>query len=286
MVLPSEPPPRMAETDAILMMRPARWRVAAGIAAFTQLRIPATLTRATRSHSDAGRSANGPVERMPAALTRISSRPAVFSTRAKAAKTAAASATSTTRAVAACPWDDSIATALVAAARSRSASHTEHPSLARAPAMASPMPAPAPVTAATRPFRSRSMRGTRLPTRNGSSLLLSGLQPRHNIVRRHIALVHVAHGEHRGRADHADNQDVGADQPRLVAAERQQRCGDDRRQAAREYSRELIDERDAGVAHPRIEQFREQRGLRPVDRRVHEGERHGNRQPNKDRRPR
>src|SRR6516225_7479472 len=262
MVLPSEPPPRMAETDAILMMRPARWRVAAGIAAFTQLRIPATLTRATRSHSEAGRSANGPVEMRPAALTRMSSRPAVFSTCAKAAKTAAASATSTTRAVAACPWDDSAAAALVAAARSRSASHTEHPSLARAPATASPMPAPAPVTTATRPFRLRSMRGRVC----GYACLLSGLQLRHNIVRRHIALVHVAHGEHRGRADHADNQDVGADQPRFVAACRQQRCGDDRRQAAREYSRELIDERDAGVAHPRVEQFREQRGLRPVDR--------------------
>ncbi len=38
--------------------------------------------------------------------------------------------------------------------------------------------------------------GARLRIRNDSSCLLSGLQPRHNIVRRHIALVHVAHGEH------------------------------------------------------------------------------------------
>src|SRR5262245_60902438 len=232
MVLPSEPPPRRAETDAILMMRPARRRVTAGIAAFTQLRIPATLTRATRSHSEAGRSANGPVERTQAALTRMSSRPAAFSTSAKAAKTAAASATSTTRAVAACPLAESAAAALVAAARSRSASHVEHPSHARAPAMASPMPAPAPVTTATRSFRLRSIPRPRLPTGNDSSGLRGGLQPRHDIVSRDIALVHVAHGEYRERADHADYQDVAADQPRRVAAGRQQRCGDDWRQAA------------------------------------------------------
>src|ERR1700757_4328160 len=131
MVLPSEPPPRMAETDAILMMRPARWRVAAGIAAFTQLRIPATLTRATRPHSEAGRSANGPAEMRPAALTRMSSRPAVFSTCAKAANTAPGAPPSTTGAVAACRGDDSPAAAFFAAPGPGGGSHTEHPSLAR-----------------------------------------------------------------------------------------------------------------------------------------------------------
>jgi hypothetical protein len=54
-VLPTEPPPRIAETDAILTIRPDRWRVAAGMAAFTQLTMPATLTRAMPSHSEAGR---------------------------------------------------------------------------------------------------------------------------------------------------------------------------------------------------------------------------------------
>ena len=58
-----------------------------------------------------------------------------------------------------------------------------------------------------------------------------------------------------------------------------QRGGDERRDAAREDAGELIDEGDAGVAHPGVEELAEERGLRSVHRGVEDAEGDDDREP-------
>src|SRR5258706_6446189 len=67
----------------------------------------------------------------------------------------------------------------------------------------------------------------------------------------HVAVHAFGNGIYRNQADHADEHDVAAEEPRPIAACRQQPRCNDWRQAAREDSRRLIDERDAAVTHAR-----------------------------------
>ena len=71
-----------------------------------------------------------------------------------------------------------------------------------------------------------------------------------------------------------------------AASVREQRRGDKRRKPARDNRRELRSQRRAAVSYARAEQFREERGLRSVHRRMREHERHDEREPHRGRRSR